>query len=245
VCHADAARIMCRSLLKGDGMATSGTKAGKEGWFWHHTRHIRHRPRFSLSAAVFILLGGALYASGMPPARAVLLAFNIAALLFLVATAYMFAHSETAKMRSRARLQDEGQWGFLGSGIVVSLVVLVALVTELHGAKSDGLLGILLAAGSLLLSWMFMNTMFALHYAHMYYGARSAKEKGLDFPGVQDPDYWDFAYFAFVLGMTFQVSDVQINLQTMRRLALVHSIIAFFFNVIIIALTVNVVAGQA
>jgi uncharacterized membrane protein len=226
-------------------MTTAGSKNRKDSWFWYHTRHIRHRPRFSLSTAIFIVLAGALYASGMQPTRAVLLAFNVAATVFLVATAHMFAVSETAKMRSRAHVQDEGQWGFLGSSVVVSGVVVVALITELHGAKSDGLIGILLAAGSLLLSWMFVNTMFALHYAHVYYNDSRSKEKGLDFPGAEDPDYWDFAYFAFVLGMTFQVSDVQINLQSVRRLALVHSIIAFFFNVIIIALTVNVVAGQA
>jgi uncharacterized membrane protein len=226
-------------------MATRDSKLRKEKWFWHKIRHIRHRPRFSFSAAVFVILGSAFFVWGVPPARSVLLAFNIAATLFLAATAYMFAHSGMEKMRSRARTQDEGQWGFLGSGVVVSVVVLVALVTELHVAKDAGLVGILLAAASLLLSWTFMNTMFALHYAHVYYNDSDKKEKGLDFPGEQNPDYWDFAYFAFVLGMTFQVSDVQINLQSVRRIALAHSIIAFFFNVIIIALTVNVVAGQA
>jgi uncharacterized membrane protein len=85
--------------------------------------------------------------------------------------------------------------------------------------------------------------MFGLHYAHEYY----MKEKGaaLAFPqGAGDPDYWDFMYFAFVLGMTFQVSDVQIVRARVRRIALVHGIIAFFFDVFILALSVNVVAGK-
>ena len=85
--------------------------------------------------------------------------------------------------------------------------------------------------------------MFALHYAHDYYHAADTTATGLDFPGAEKPDYWDFMYFAFVIGMTFQVSDVQISRRIMRRVALLHSVIAFFFNVVIIAITVNIVAG--
>lgn len=101
------------------------------------------------------------------------------------------------------------------------------------------------AAVSIVLSWLYLNMIFALHYAHGYYSHRNALHKGLDFPGKEDPDYWDFAYFALVLGMTFQVSDVQIVSRRMRRTALVHSVIAFFFNVFIIAISVNVAAGRA
>jgi uncharacterized membrane protein len=90
-----------------------------------------------------------------------------------------------------------------------------------------------------------MNTLFALHYAHGYYGDFDDKHKGLDFPGDEDPDYWDFAYFSFTIGMTFQVSDVQITTRYLRRIGLMHSAIAFFFNVFIIAISVNIAAGKA
>ncbi len=100
----------------------------------------------------------------------------------------------------------------------------------------------MLAAASIVLSWCFLNTMFGLHYAHEYY--MRAPDKALLFPGDAEPDYWDFMYFAFVLGMTFQVSDVQITRPRVRRIALVHGIIAFFFDVFILALSVNVVAGK-
>ncbi len=103
----------------------------------------------------------------------------------------------------------------------------------------------MLATCSLLLAWLFLNTIFAVHYAHEFYGDSGGKHSGLDFPGTKEPDYWDFIYFAFVIGMTFQVSDVQISERKIRRVALVHALIAFFFNVIVIALSVNIVAGSA
>jgi len=123
----------------------------------------------------------------------------------------------------------------------------VALGLELHAADAGGVPEILLAASTLMLSWLFMNAMFAVHYAHIYYGDDMLADKcgGLQFPGNDDPDYWDFAYFAIVIGMTFQVSDVQITDRSLRRAVLIQSMIAFFFNVIIIAISVNVVAGKA
>ena len=124
---------------------------------------------------------------------------------------------------------------------------MVALGLEVHASKTGGVAGIVLAAASLLLSWLFMNTMFALHYAHAFYGDNQSRRRrgGLEFPGEKDPDYWDFAYFAIVVGMTFQVSDVQVTDRRMRRMVLVHGMVAFFFNVVIIALSVNVVAGRS
>lgn len=152
-------------------------------------------------------------------------------------------------MRTRAAAEDNGRWGFLFSSIALSAVVLIALFAELHASGRGDLLEITLAASSLVLSWLFMNTMFALHYAHRYYSSQSPDAlrhvAALEFPGDEEPDYWDFAYFAIVIGMTFQVSDVQIRSRHLRRLALLHSIIAFFFNVVILALSINLIAGKA
>jgi uncharacterized membrane protein len=210
-------------------------------------QRLLRRKRFNLAALLFIALIGAFSAGGMGPTRAIVLAFAIASAAFLGAVAWMFSHSETASIRVRARKEDQGLWGLLLSSVAVTGVVLVALGLEMHlDTKSDAF-GFVLASVSLLLSWLFMNTMFALHYAHAYYGDDQHNEArgGLDFPGEKDPDYWDFAYFAMVIGMTFQVSDVQICARHLRHIALLHSVIAFFFNVIIIALTVNIVAGKA
>lgn len=209
---------------------------------WHR---VRRHPRFSLCAVIFVVLIPGLILAGMPPALGVLLAFDIAAVIFLVATLRMISRSKTSAMRRRARREDESYWGFLLSSAAVTVVALVALAIELHAGKYGGAVTIVLAICSLLLSWLFFNTIFALHYAHEFYGDSGGKNDGLDFPGTKQPDYWDFVYFAFVIGMTFQVSDVQISEREIRRVALVHAVIAFFFNVIIVALSVNILAGSA
>ncbi len=208
---------------------------------WHRF----HRyPRLSACTAIFFVLAIAFVLGGLSPVLGVLLAFDLAALIFLGATLYMILHADERSLRQRARREDQGYWGFLLSSAAVSVIAVVALAIELHASRSGGLLEVALAASSLLLAWLFMNTIFALHYAHEFYGDWGGKGSGLDFPGTREPDYWDFFYFAFVIGMTFQVSDVQISGRQIRRVALAHAVIAFFFNVIIIALSVNVVASS-
>ena len=209
---------------------------------------LARRPRFNLSATLFVVLVAVFVLGGIGAARAIVLAFAIASAVFLALIARMFAlGGGTESIRARARKEDQGRWGHLLTSIAVSAVVLVALGVELQASKAGGALGIALAATCLLLSWLFTNTMFALHYAHAYYGDDRSRQPrgGLDFPGREQPDYWDFAYFAMVIGMTFQVSDVQITDRRLRRIALVHGVAAFFFNVVIIALSVNIVAGKA
>jgi uncharacterized membrane protein len=99
------------------------------------------------------------------------------------------------------------------------------------------------------LSWGFAHLLFAIHYAHAFYDDSptahdpKAVARGLEFPGEKDPDYWDFLYFSFVVGMTCQVSDVQVTGRLMRRLTLGHGIIAFLFNTVILALSINLLAG--
>ncbi|MGA0588128.1 DUF1345 domain-containing protein [Dyella sp. KRB-257] len=212
---------------------------------WRPWRSLRARPRLSLSAAIFVLVGAVLVGGGMSLAPALLLGFDAGAAIFLGGTWRLFDRATTATMREQARRQDAGRWGILWSAIGVTTVVMVALGTELHAAASGGALTLAVAALSIVLAWLFINVMFALHYAHGFYGDYGSQHQGLDFPGKQEPDYWDFAYFSIVIGMTFQVSDVQISSRTLRRMVLLHSVIAFFFNVFIIAVTVNIVAGQA
>ncbi|MBS0432272.1 MAG: DUF1345 domain-containing protein [Proteobacteria bacterium] len=210
---------------------------------WHR---LKRRPVFNLAALLFVLLAVGMSAAGVQARRGLLLAFDIAALFFLLACLRVFATSGPEAMRARARDQDEGYWGFLLGSAGVATVALVALAMELHASDNGMPFEVVLAACSLLLAWFFINTIFALHYAHEYYGDHGDKRSGLDFPGRdKQPDYWDFLYFAFVIGMTFQVSDVQISDRRIRHVVLVHSLITFFFNVIIIALSVNVVAGKA
>ncbi|TBR38944.1 MULTISPECIES: DUF1345 domain-containing protein [Dyella] len=210
-----------------------------------HFRYLRARPRLMISIAIMVAALGTMIALHMRPILALLLAFDMAALVYLILLATLFNEATPDDMRSQARTQDTGRWGFLWAAILVTGVVMVSLGVELHDDRNGGTLAIALAAISIVLAWLFMNTMFALHYAHGYYGDYGKQHEGLDFPKTPEPDYWDFAYFAIVIGMTFQVSDVQITSRYLRRVALLHSVIAFFFNVFIIALSVNVVAGKA
>jgi len=133
----------------------------------------------------------------------------------------------------------------------VSLFAIVVLLRSLPNAGENGYYyHIALTAGSVVCSWLLIHTVFAFRYAHLFYTCK-AEEKGsgkehcggLLFPNDKTPDYLDFAYFAFVIGMTFQVSDVQVTSSNIRRLALLHGLLSFLFNTVILALSINIIAG--
>jgi uncharacterized membrane protein len=208
----------------------------------HWTRHLRYRPRLTIAIAValalFVLLRFVVNVT-----RASLLAFDAGAILFLVSISITMARANSDQMQRQAKLQDEGKWTVLSLSLAISGVILIALYLELHGAKSHSWIDVALAGASILLSWLFLATMFALHYAHSYYLEPEKKQKCLIFPGTDAPDYWDFMYFSVVLSMACQVSDVQITDRVLRRVALLHGVVAFFFNVIIIAISVSIASG--
>jgi uncharacterized membrane protein len=215
-----------------------------------HT-HVRSHPRLLGAAAAAILLYFLLSGRAGVATR-FLIAADGGVLVFLAAVWLMMASATPEGMRRRAELEDEGRYTILVLSVAVAIAILLTIVFELHGIKelraSLEALHVALAAATILLSWFFMNTIFALHYAHGYYGDADPSDAykpvgGLVFPGQNQPDYWDFMYFSFVVGMTFQVSDVQIEDHELRRGVLAHGVLAFFFNVIIVALTINIVAG--
>jgi len=212
---------------------------------WAPFRFVRARPWLAIAGIVFVAVAGALLAGGAKPASALLLGFDAGVLLYLCMLARMFHRATAEHMARHAHCQDTGRRATLWVAVILSMVVLVALSTEMHAAKGGGAMAMGMAALSIVLSWLFMNTMYALHYAHGYYGDFGTQHEGLEFPCTKQPDYWDFVYFAFVIGMCFQVSDVQITSHALRRTALLHSVVAFFFNVFIIAISVNIAAGLA
>ena len=193
---------------------------------WRPWGFVRGRPRAMGSMLVFVLAVAGLLVSGIPLANAVLLAFDLAAVIFLGVMVHLFNQSTPKKMRSQAQAIDAGRWGVLLGGVLLSGVVLGALSMELHAARTGSVLTLAVSVLSVVLSWLFLNVMFAIHYAHGYYGDFGKQHAGLEFPHTPNPDYWDFAYFSIVIGMTFQVSDVQITSNYLRRVALLHSVIA-------------------
>jgi uncharacterized membrane protein len=229
--------------MEPDRLSASPTSAKRR---WRPLRPLISRPRFSVAMMVSIVVSGALLWAKMSITTSLLLGFDVGALVFLGGMLWLFNTATLDRIRHQARIQDAGRWGILWSAVGITAVVMVALGTELHaGGKGAGILSIVIAGSSIVLSWLFMNVMFALHYAHGFYGDYGKQPQGLDFPGRQAPDYWDFAYFSIIIGMTFQVSDVQVTSRYLRRIVLLHSVIAFFFNMFIIAVTVNILAGQA
>jgi uncharacterized membrane protein len=214
--------------------------------------HLKVRPRLMSSVAVATALFLVLPAV-VPWATRFVLALDLGGGLFLGLTWVMMVQATTERMRLRARLQDEGKLTILALTVGAAIFSLAAIGIELHGIKEDTspmmALRLGLAVTSILMSWLVTHTMFALHYAHTFYGEGDPKQEaqehlgGLDFPQCEHPDYWDFLYFSFVIGMTAQTSDVAIGNRSMRRLALAHSVLSFFFNTVILALSINIAAG--
>jgi uncharacterized membrane protein len=161
-----------------------------------------------------------------------------------------FFVTTSEQIREQARIQDQSKsiifMLVLVSAIASFLAVLLLLVVKENGHQSHSWRLIIAIAG-MIFSWFLIHTIFTLRYAHIYYGDHpslpDAYRGGLSFPDDATPEYIDFAYFSFVLGMTFQVSDVQITSKRFRRLALWHGLLSFGFNTIMIALTINVIAG--
>jgi uncharacterized membrane protein len=215
------------------------------------TRYLRPHLRLVLS----VLLGIVAYLvlpRTVGGGTRLLAAFDLAAVAFLGAVWLMMARATTADMRRRSQLEDESRYVVLALSAAAAVAILLAIASELHDIRNQppaaSGLRVTLAVVTILLAWFFMNTIFALHYAHFFYGdsdaSAGAEARGLAFPGRADPDYWDFLYYSFVIGMTFQVSDVQIEHHRLRRIALAHGVLAFFFNVVILALTINIIAGR-
>jgi uncharacterized membrane protein len=153
-------------------------------------------------------------------------------------------------MRAHARAQDLSRlliFGFVVTATCVALLAVGVLIKTHHAEITTGFNWyVVLALGTVALAWLLLHTVYSLHYAHVYYGdadENTVTDRGLEFPSDEPPDYLDFAYFSFVVGMTCQVSDVQVKSKAMRHLTLLHGVISFGFNTIILALLINTISG--
>lgn len=205
-------------------------------------RIVKFRPRLFVAIGVGLLVYTVMLAlwPGLRVTTRLLIAWDAATAVYLVLAARMMKRSELSHIRSRARLQDEGALALLFLPCLAAGASLVAIFAELSMAKVADAYGThsILAIVTITLSWTFIHTLFAFHYAHDFYG-EGEHANGLMFPGKDKPDYWDFAYFSFVIGMTFQVSDVQVSNSVIRRIVWAHGALSFAFNTAIVAVTVN------
>jgi uncharacterized membrane protein len=210
-------------------------------------------PRFVLFLALFV--GGTLgwHGLGHGLADALDLGFDGAAVVFLASLVPVFlARGDSASMRRQAARNDANRLLVLSITSLLTVVIMAAIVGELphvgHPVPGGGHGALIKLIATLLLTWLFANVVYALHYAHLFYSAGDVPGEdacGLDFPGREDPDYLDFVYFAFTLGMTFQTADVNISGRPIRRIAVLHGFAAFVFNIGVIAFSINAIGGAA
>jgi uncharacterized membrane protein len=201
---------------------------------------------FSRHPAILALLAGGIVVGGLAltrfkPVTAGLLGWCAGVVIYLGVVLFIANRSNVEKIKSRAERLDEGRVPMLVLTIAAALTSVVAIVVNLalERGASDGISAAALAGFTVVLSWFFVHTVFTLHYAHEFY----LSDGGLEFPGNKKPDYWEFAYLSFTVGMTAQVSDVCTKGSSMRRLVLAHSVVSFFFNTSVLALGVNLAAS--
>ena len=163
---------------------------------------------------------------------------------------HMMAKTTLEHLQVKAAQQDETAPVILGVMIAAVLASLGGVLVIIHDTRqaAAGVTAaylVLLALGTLLLSWLCMNVLFAIHYAHLYYGDPAQETgRGLIFPEPDAaPNYSEFVYFAFCIGMTYQVSDVMTCTRAFRRLVTFHGALSFFYNTFVLALAVNLFSG--
>ncbi len=217
---------------------------------WLLYKIVRGRPRLFAGLACGIAaypLLPTILPGALPPMTRLALSWDVMVAAYLVLVAIHFIGADHTYIQADAARQEEGEWTLFAItlfGALMSFVVIV-IFSGLNVKKGHDGLYLALVSATLIASWLMTNVTFAYRYAHEYYEPRpgGAIAGGLRFPDEERPDYLDFIYFAFVIGMTFQVSDVEITARTMRRIATVQGLIGYVFNTVILALTINIASG--
>ena len=221
----------------------------------NHPYHLPWTVRLSAPQrlAIVVAIGVAVYCiepAVVPVANRLLVTWVAASLTYLVLYWTTILHADAHLTRRRASAYDLAAHGIFVLVTTAACASIVAIGFVMGNVKSMDFwpkaLHVGLSITALLLSWMLIQTVFAFHYARRYYAPASVHEgpaRGLKFPGVEEPDYFDFAYYAFVLGMTSQVSDVSATTSQMRRTTLAHGVLSFIFNIAVLAMSINVISG--
>lgn len=207
---------------------------------------IRSRPHLSLATAIGVAAGLLLPSTWQLMTR-LLTAWNVAVWFYLATMAWMMMRASHHTVKAMATRQDERAAIVLLALSVASVMSLLAIVSQLSSMKGMGdeerALHYALTIFTLVGSWFLVGTLFCFHYAHLYYLA-DADKRPFKFPdGEQNPDYWDFLYFAFTIAVAVQTSDVTVQTRMMRQIVLGQSVLSFFFNLVVLGLSINIAAG--
>jgi len=186
----------------------------------------------------------------MSTSTRIILCWDVFAIAMITMSWLLFFNTTAAQQHEIVKRQDDDIrviFAIVLSAVCISLAGTVLLILSAEESVFEKDLRTVVTLAAVTASWILLHTIFTIRYAHLYHNYDNVKAGieggGIDFPNTEKPDYIDFAYFSFVIGMTFQVSDVTISSKTVRRFVLLHSLISFVFNTIIVALTVNVIAG--
>lgn len=213
----------------------------------------RHAPFYIAMACGLVATPFALWLSPKPTIG-IWVAANVFFLVYLVLSAFKIRQLNAAFLKRHAARIDEPVWAIFAVTIGAAVVAIVSLFVVINSGGKPGALAFGLSLASVALGWLTVHTMFAMHFAHRYWEPTSIADApsgthkprgGLEFPGTDEPEGWDFLYFGFVIGMTAQTSDVQITATAMRRLALLHGVVSFLFNTVLVAAAVNVAVSLA
>lgn len=179
-------------------------------------------------------------------ARGFLAGFDAGAFVFLLSLLPLLSDRKPEEVRRHADENSANRLFLLLLTSTVSMAILAAVAVEMGGRRSIDALAVGQVIVTLALAWLFSNSVYALHYAHLYYSDEAGSggdHGGIDFPGTPDPGYWDFIYFSFTLGMTFQTSDSNVTKTRVRRTVILHSLAAFVFNIGVLAFSINVLGS--
>ena len=209
-------------------------------------RFIRSRP-FLLGAVLLGVAIGILAPGNYSDVRRSLIGWNSGVWAYLLTMTWTMFRADHSRVRAIAERQDESGGAVLGAVVIGAILSVYAIVTELANMKDASehvkALHYGFTALTVIGSWLLVGVMYCLHYAHLYYTA-SKHTLPLEFPDEHtQPNYWDFLYFSFTLSVAVQTSDVTIKTRAMRKLVLGHCVLAFFFNLIILGLSVNIAAS--
>jgi uncharacterized membrane protein len=186
--------------------------------------------------------------SGFALVTRALVAWDVAAVVLLAIAAVIIVRSTASETKRRAASEDPGRTLVWILVLAASAFSMFAAAIVLHQTKTlsraESDLHLALCVAAVVMSWLLAHTAFTLRYAHLYYRGEPEQVGGIEFPGDRAPDDLDFAYFAFTIGMCFQVSDSSVTDRLIRRTVLAHALIAFAFNTVILAFSLNVLFNQ-
>lgn len=219
------------------------------GLFQHLGRSVQNRPHFFIALIFGVVVASLLaWLTSWKWSTILLASWNGSISLYLLHVWKLMRSADHSQMQQQAKKQDESKWVIMLIvllAITMSLVAILVQLSQLPSGHYEKLGHVALALLTIISAWLFMHTVFALHYAHDFYMALSRNEEngGLDFPGTEHPTYPDFLYFSYIIGTSTQTADVSITNKHMRLLNLFHAVLSFGFNTTILAICINVAAG--